>query len=98
MRVVRTGGISDPLCQRQSRHHGISDPRVDVLIDHDVGWFLTLSHTTVGARRFIAGLAMLAWMMGADWFTDDARLLAEAGMAVHMAEGVDAEQMAEVIA
>ena len=55
VRVVRTGGISDPRCQRQLRHRGISDPRVDVLIDHDVGWFLTLLHTTVGARRFYRG-------------------------------------------
>jgi UDP:flavonoid glycosyltransferase YjiC (YdhE family) len=64
-------------------------PQVEVLRHRAVGWFLTHCGWNSVLEAAAAGVAMLAWPMGADQFTD-ARLLAEAGVAVPVAEGADA--------
>jgi UDP:flavonoid glycosyltransferase YjiC (YdhE family) len=64
-------------------------PQVEILRHRAVGWFLTHCGWNSVLEAAAAGVAMLAWPMGADQFTD-ARLLAEAGVAVPVAEGADA--------
>ncbi|TVU05421.1 hypothetical protein EJB05_48583, partial [Eragrostis curvula] len=64
-------------------------PQVEVLRHRAVGWFLTHCGWNSALEAAAAGVAVLAWPMGADQFTD-ARLLAEAGVAVPVAEGADA--------
>ena len=64
-------------------------PQVEVLRHRAVGWFLTHCGWNSVLEAAAAGVAMLAWPMSADQFTD-ARLLAEAGVAVPVAEGADA--------
>ncbi|OEL18080.1 UDP-glycosyltransferase 89B2 [Dichanthelium oligosanthes] len=64
-------------------------PQVEVLRHRAVGWFLTHCGWNSVLEAAAAGVAMLAWPMGADQFTD-ARLLAEAGVAMPVAEGADA--------
>ncbi|KAJ1268959.1 hypothetical protein BS78_07G173100 [Paspalum vaginatum] len=64
-------------------------PQVEVLRHRAVGWFLTHCGWNSVLEAAAAGVAMLTWPMGADQFTD-ARLLAEAGVAVPVAEGADA--------
>jgi hypothetical protein len=75
-------------------------PQLEVLRHRAVGWFLTHCGWNSVLEAAAAGVAMLAWPMGADQFTG-ARLLAEAGLAVPVAEGADAvpdaEEMAEAI-
>lgn len=65
------------------------------------GWFLTHCGWNSVLEAVAAGVAMLAWPMSADQFTN-AWLLAEAGVAVAVAEGADAVpdagQMADAIA
>ena len=64
-------------------------PQVEILCHRAVGWFLTHCGWNSVLEAAAAGVAMLTWPMGADQFTD-ARLLAEAGVAVPVAEGADA--------
>ncbi|RLM61821.1 UDP-glycosyltransferase 89B2-like [Panicum miliaceum] len=64
-------------------------PQVEILRHRAVGWFLTHCGWNSVLEAAAAGVAMLMWPMGADQFTD-ARLLAEAGVAVLVAEGADA--------
>ncbi|RLN04916.1 UDP-glycosyltransferase 89B2-like [Panicum miliaceum] len=64
-------------------------PQVEILRHRAVGWFLTHCGWNSVLEAAAAGVAMLTWPMGADQFTD-ARLLAEAGVAVPVAEGADA--------
>ncbi|WVZ92396.1 hypothetical protein U9M48_038466 [Paspalum notatum var. saurae] len=64
-------------------------PQVEVLRHRAVGWFLTHCGWNSVLEAAAAGVAMLTWPMGADQFTD-ARLLAEAGVALPVAEGADA--------
>ncbi|PAN35925.1 hypothetical protein PAHAL_6G244700 [Panicum hallii] len=64
-------------------------PQVEILRHRAVGWFLTHCGWNSVLEAAAAGVAMLTWPMGADQFTD-ARLLAEAGVAVLVAEGADA--------
>ncbi|CAO2188664.1 unnamed protein product [Urochloa humidicola] len=64
-------------------------PQVEVLRHRAVGWFLTHCGWNSVLEAAAAGVAMLAWPMGADQFTG-ARILAEAGVAVPVAEGADA--------
>lgn len=76
-------------------------PQVEILRHSAVGWFLTHCGWNSVLEAVAAGVAMLAWPMSADQFTN-AWLLAEAGVAVAVAEGVDAVpdagQMADAIA
>ncbi|CAL5005621.1 unnamed protein product [Urochloa decumbens] len=64
-------------------------PQVEILRHRAVGWFLTHCGWNSVLEAAAAGVAMLAWPMGADQFTV-ARILAEAGVAVPVAEGADA--------
>ncbi|CAO2207100.1 unnamed protein product [Urochloa humidicola] len=64
-------------------------PQVEILRHRAVGWFLTHCGWNSALEAAAAGVAMLAWPMGADQFTA-ARLLAGAGVAVPVAEGADA--------
>ncbi|KAG2579511.1 UDP-glycosyltransferase 89B2-like [Panicum virgatum] len=64
-------------------------PQVEILRHRAVGWFLTHCGWNSVLEAAAAGVAMLTWPMGADQFTD-ARLLAEAGVAVPVAESADA--------
>ncbi|CAO2173211.1 unnamed protein product [Urochloa humidicola] len=72
-------------------------PQVEVLRHRAVGWFLTHCGWNSVLEAAAAGVAMLAWPMGADQFTG-ARILAEAGVAVPVAEGADAVPDAERLA
>ncbi|KAL6646061.1 hypothetical protein ACP70R_017669 [Stipagrostis hirtigluma subsp. patula] len=76
-------------------------PQVAILRHRAVGWFLTHCGWSSVLEAAAAGVALLAWPMGADQFTN-AWLVAEAGVAVQVGEGADtvpdAEQMASVIA
>ncbi|EEE68900.1 hypothetical protein OsJ_27739 [Oryza sativa Japonica Group] len=76
-------------------------PQVEILRHRAVGWFLTHCGWNSVLEAVAAGVAMLAWPMSADQFTN-AWLLAEAGVAVAVAEGADAVpdagQMADAIA
>ncbi|KAL6859057.1 hypothetical protein ACP4OV_018059 [Aristida adscensionis] len=76
-------------------------PQVEILRHRAVGWFLTHCGWNSVLEAAAAGVAVLTWPMGADQFTD-AWLLAEAGVAVPVAEGADtvpdAGRMADAIA
>ncbi|XP_062192110.1 UDP-glycosyltransferase 89B2-like [Phragmites australis] len=76
-------------------------PQVEILRHRAVGWFLTHCGWNSVLEAAAAGVAMLTWPMGADQFTN-AFLLAEAGVAVPVAEGAetvpDAGQVANAIA
>uniref|UniRef100_A0A0E0LW77 Glycosyltransferase N-terminal domain-containing protein n=1 Tax=Oryza punctata TaxID=4537 RepID=A0A0E0LW77_ORYPU len=76
-------------------------PQVQILRHRAVGWFLTHCGWNSVLEAVAAGVAMLTWPMSADQFTN-AWLLAEAGVAVAVAEGADAVpdagQMADAIA
>uniref|UniRef100_A0A0D9X955 Glycosyltransferase n=1 Tax=Leersia perrieri TaxID=77586 RepID=A0A0D9X955_9ORYZ len=76
-------------------------PQVEILRHRAVGWFLTHCGWNSVLEAVASGVAMLTWPMSADQFTN-ACLLAEAGVAVPVAEGADAMpdagEMADVIA
>ncbi|VAH27746.1 unnamed protein product [Triticum turgidum subsp. durum] len=76
-------------------------PQVEILCHRAVGWFLTHCGWNSVLEATAAGVAMLTWPMGADQFIN-ASVLAEAGVAVPVAEGADAVpdagKMASVIA
>ncbi|XP_048554296.1 UDP-glycosyltransferase 89B2-like [Triticum urartu] len=76
-------------------------PQVEILRHRAVGWFLTHCGWNSVLEATAAGVAMLTWPMGADQFIN-ASVLAEAGVAVPVAEGADAVpdagKMASVIA
>lgn len=76
-------------------------PQVEILRHRAVGWSLTHCGWNSVLEAASAGVAMLTWPMAADQFTN-AWLLAEAGVAMPVAEGADtvpdAGQMASVIA
>ncbi|KAI5008130.1 hypothetical protein ZWY2020_009178 [Hordeum vulgare] len=63
-------------------------PQVEILRHRAVGWFLTHCGWNSVLEATAAGVAMLTWPMGADQFIN-ARVLAEAGVAVPVAEGAD---------
>nr|TKW10895.1 hypothetical protein SEVIR_6G198200v2 [Setaria viridis] len=76
-------------------------PQVEILRHRAVGWFLTHCGWNSVLEAAAAGVALLAWPMGADQFTN-AWLIAAAGVAMPVAEGAeavpDAGQMANAIA
>ncbi|CAN6351661.1 unnamed protein product [Urochloa humidicola] len=72
-------------------------PQVEILRHAAVGWFLTHCGMNAALEAAAASVAVLAWPMGADHFVNRV-LLREAGVAVDVAEGADAGQMAEAIA
>ncbi|EEC79989.1 hypothetical protein OsI_21632 [Oryza sativa Indica Group] len=76
-------------------------PQVAILRHRAVGWFLMHCGTNAVLEAAAAGVAVLAWPMGADHFVNRA-LLEEAGVAVRLAEGgdavPDAGEMAKAIA
>ncbi|VAH43535.1 hypothetical protein VPH35_027739 [Triticum aestivum] len=76
-------------------------PQVEILRHRAVGWFLTHCGWNSVLEATAAGVAMLTWPMGADQFIN-ASVLAEAGVAVPVAEGADtvpdAGKMASVMA
>uniref|UniRef100_A0A0D9X5P7 Glycosyltransferase N-terminal domain-containing protein n=1 Tax=Leersia perrieri TaxID=77586 RepID=A0A0D9X5P7_9ORYZ len=76
-------------------------PQVDILHHRAVGWFLMHCGMNAVLEAVSAGVAMLTWPMGADHYVNR-RLLQEAGVAVHLAEGKDAVpdagEMAKAIA
>jgi len=77
-------------------------PQVEILRHRAVGWFLTHCGWNSVLEATAAGVALLmTWPMGAEQFTN-AWLVAEAGVAVPVAEGdetvPDAGQMALAIA
>ncbi|KAF8659795.1 hypothetical protein HU200_058260 [Digitaria exilis] len=76
-------------------------PQVEILRHRAVGWFLMHCGMNTLLEAVSAGVAMLAWPMGADHFINRV-LLREAGVAIDVAEGADAvpdaAQMAKAIA
>jgi hypothetical protein len=76
-------------------------PQVEILRHRAVGWFLTHCGWNSVLEAAASGVALLAWPIKADQFTN-AWLLAEAGVAVPVAEGAndlpDAGQLASAIA
>ncbi|GJM86706.1 hypothetical protein PR202_ga02591 [Eleusine coracana subsp. coracana] len=63
-------------------------PQARVLRHRAVGWFLTHCGWNSVLEAAAAGVALLTWPVGADQFTD-AWQVAEAGVAVPVAEGAD---------
>jgi hypothetical protein len=63
-------------------------PQVEILRHGAVGWFLTHCGWNSALEAVSSGVALLAWPIEADQFTN-AWLLAEAGVAVPVAEGAD---------
>ncbi|KAL6841690.1 hypothetical protein ACP4OV_028519 [Aristida adscensionis] len=72
-------------------------PQVEILRHRAVGWILMHCGTNAMLEAIAAGVAVLAWPMGADHFTN-AALLAEAGFAEGADAVPDAGQMAKAIA
>ncbi|CAN0871327.1 UDP-glycosyltransferase 89B2 [Linum grandiflorum] len=73
-------------------------PQVMILSHRAVGAFLTHCGWNSVLEGIVAGVAMLAWPMGADQFIDATLLVEELKMAVRVCEGKEAVPDSEVLA